>query len=360
MATTTVDTNFFARVSQCSHDIKQALLDLIDEDGLRSMKHAQKAGMLLFESEGVTQYLLNHRLPQLIDRAKSYAWQSDEHKLCVRKFFKIISLLPSSIKFPAPCDYEAPTRLKTLLSNLCDVVSHREVQYANPLKTRVWALSKLQDKRIEAFLTLVPTKTLPFSRTGLIELSRRFSITEQKVEFLSSFYINQLYPSLPVGAIDFMQGASAELLQSLINLFNNEFCVNRILVNGFCKIENPIEARDKVIVFAKWYPKFSAHWLEPKVLKMYHLDSPGKMRADTMMNILYMAALVDQKIPIDRELVKSWVPVEYLRNWKFFVDKAERGDSVRDREIFVKQQFGDLFTQEPERAPSFPYHFYGQ
>ncbi|MGD0665369.1 MAG: hypothetical protein ABSA17_06525 [Rhabdochlamydiaceae bacterium] len=86
MATTTVDTNFFARVSQCSHDIKRALLDLIDEDGLRSMKHAEKAGMLLFESNGVTQYLLNHRLPQLIDRAKPYAQESDEHKLCVQEY----------------------------------------------------------------------------------------------------------------------------------------------------------------------------------------------------------------------------------------------------------------------------------
>jgi hypothetical protein len=327
--------------------------------------------MLLFESDSVTQYLLNHRLPQLIDRAKPYARRSidrtnpcggvsDEHEPFVRKFFKIVSLLSCSIKFPAPCHYESPNRLKTLLSHLCDVVSHSEVHYSDPLKSRVYTLSKLQDKRIEAFLTLLPTKILPFSRTGLIELSRRFSMTEQKVEFLSSFYINQLYPSLPEGAIDFMQGASAELLQSLINIFNDEFCVNRILVNGFCKIENPIEARDKVIVFAQWYPKFSAHWLEPKVLKKYYLDTPGKMRADTMMNILYMAALVDQKIRIDRELVKSWVPVEYLRSWKFFVDKAERGDSVRDREIVVKQQFGDLFTQEPERALSFPYHFYGQ
>jgi hypothetical protein len=359
MATTTVDTSFFVRVSQCSHDIQQALLDLIDEDGLRSMKHTQKAGMLLFESDGVTHYLLNHRLPQLIDRAKPYEQHSDQHKLCVRKFFKIISLLPSSIKFPAPCHYEAPSRLKTLLSHLCDVVSTREVQYGDPLKSRVWDLSKLQDKRIEAFFTLVPTKLLYHTRTSWIELSRRFSITEQKMEFLTSFHINWTYVSVTNKYIDFMQGVSAEFLQTLLlnHIYNENgsfFYVDESLVKAFSKIENQIEAHDKLIIFAQWYPQFSALMLELKAKRIGCQGGPDYKRASTLMNILYMAALVDQKIPIDRELVKSWIPVD-LRYWRKLSGYAQTEKELPNRESVVKQRFGGLFTQESELDRSLPY-----
>jgi hypothetical protein len=183
------------------------------------------------------------------------------------------------------------------------------------------------------------------------------------VEFLSSFHINWSYASKIDKYLDFMQGVSVELLQPLllnrlINFKERNYCdVDERLVNAFSMIENPIEAHDKLIVFAQWYPQFSALMFELAAKRSYTQLALHQRRVTTMMNILYMAALVDQKTPIDRELVKSWIPIEYLRGWILFSGNANTNFNVKS---LVKERFGDLFTQETGIVVLFPHPLYGK
>ena len=118
--------------------------------------------------------------------------------------------------------------------------------------------------------------------------------------------------------------------------------INYQLVWGFSQIEDSVEAHEKVIVYGNWFHTYATYSLQnAERLDVHVLEEFN--RANTLMNILYIAAFADKKMQLDRTVVKSWIPKSF-ECWEKFSALAKHWDVFSQKKAVVKQHFGELFS----------------
>ena len=324
-------------------ELQYFLLDRMDEKSLVALKYVDRESRDSFESGEIVHYLLACRLQRLIDRARPFAWRSEEHYDVVRQFYQVVFILPADIKFPKPCDYDEPSELKSLIDRLTKVISTGAINLSDPLKERTFELAILKDERMAAFMTCLPIRLLDSTKRSCAELSRRFAIYGHLNEeaFFASYCIGLQY-IISNGAMDFIQGVSKDLLKAYLNRYTSLMSINYGMVWGFSEIASPVEAHEKVIVLGNWFENYAARSLQNAERQNAHALEEFN-RARTLMNILYMATFADKKMPLDRTVVQSWI-LKSFECWEKFSALAKVCNVYPERNAVVKQHFGELFS----------------
>lgn len=340
---------YFNNILLFPPEIISKVLDQIDEEGFWSLKKVSKEAAQFFQKEKAIKYFLFYRLPNIVRAAKTFSdglpkqprlenincnFRLEKRKETSQVFFKVIRLLPHSILFPdlRESGYESVLR-KLLIEFSCYVGGGLE----SSLATRILKISEHSDIRIPLFMTHIPTGLIPPTVRGFAEFSRRFPKAprnDREFEEFVNFNAKNIY-NLSNGcwASFFIRGISANLFQFILEKNPDNFFPGSKLIEAFILIKVPTEAYEKVLILGNWLVAHSANWAP-------------HTHAQRLIYVLYMAALLEKKLPIDRNIIQSWIPKKYLSWDQLIEDDSDTVDPVsKEWTDRIKEHYGLFFTK---------------
>ncbi len=280
-------------------------------------------------------------LGSLIATAEGYEWRSKEHERISKIFFKHFPLLPPEDCFPQGKGNE---KIKELFSK-AEIVLCRK-NWSGYFKTTLDSFQKqLPPSQKERFLTLMPLDLVGCDdQASICELNRRNAEGQLDNATFEKFFDHPVKNGyfLYNGSV-FIQWISPQLLERILNHYQNNFHINGNIVSAFNEIESFSEACQKLFIFANWYSTHANSW------------TPYR-QAHRLFFILDMAASLLAKNPcsgfkkltgreiqssnssnalLTPSIIRSWIPAKYS-SWDVFAADLEDCDKAKGKETLAK------------------------